>query len=307
MRLDAPAAASPAARLPLIDAARGFAVAAMIVYHFSWDLRYFGFITADVGGRSRLAHLRAAHRRQLHLRLRRQPRPRHAERAASRPLRHAARDPRRCGGSHHARHMVRVPGQLHLLRHPAPHRAGERARPRLHPRSAADRDRRGGPLLRAFPPLLAGPAFDHPALIWLGLGILFPAHQRLRAGVPVVRRRAGRHRGRAACPGDCRPLPACSRNPPRTANGFRGRFSGWAGTALPSISCTSRSSWDSSTLAAQVAPPDLLGFEPSFVESCAASCVESGVGSRTLQADLRMPGRTARKSKASGATSCARR
>lgn len=49
MRLDAPAAQRPA-RLPLIDAARGVAIIAMIVYHFSWDLRLFGFISADVTG-----------------------------------------------------------------------------------------------------------------------------------------------------------------------------------------------------------------------------------------------------------------
>jgi uncharacterized membrane protein len=49
MQLDSAAApASPARRLPLIDAARGIAVIAMVIYHFSWDLRFFGYITADV-------------------------------------------------------------------------------------------------------------------------------------------------------------------------------------------------------------------------------------------------------------------
>jgi uncharacterized membrane protein len=47
MRLDAPPV-QPPARLPLIDAARGVAIAAMVVYHFSWDLRFFGFIGVDV-------------------------------------------------------------------------------------------------------------------------------------------------------------------------------------------------------------------------------------------------------------------
>src|SRR5882724_7861972 len=46
MRLDQPAAA----RLPLLDAARGFAVVAMVIYHFCWDLRYFGYIASDVEG-----------------------------------------------------------------------------------------------------------------------------------------------------------------------------------------------------------------------------------------------------------------
>src|SRR6476660_9285806 len=43
-------AALPHARLPVIDAARGLAVLAMVVFHFSWDLRYFGYIAADVEG-----------------------------------------------------------------------------------------------------------------------------------------------------------------------------------------------------------------------------------------------------------------
>jgi uncharacterized membrane protein len=45
--IDAASAASPR-RLPWIDAARGIAIAAMVVYHFSWDLRHFGFIAVDV-------------------------------------------------------------------------------------------------------------------------------------------------------------------------------------------------------------------------------------------------------------------
>jgi len=48
MRIDAPVAERPA-RLPWIDAARGVAILAMVVYHFSWDLSNFGFIAADVG------------------------------------------------------------------------------------------------------------------------------------------------------------------------------------------------------------------------------------------------------------------
>jgi uncharacterized membrane protein len=50
VRIDPPAAASRAPRLPWLDAARGIALAAMVVYHFSWDLRFFGYISADVAG-----------------------------------------------------------------------------------------------------------------------------------------------------------------------------------------------------------------------------------------------------------------
>ncbi len=31
-------------RLPIVDALRGFAVAQMIVYHFIYDLNYFGWV-----------------------------------------------------------------------------------------------------------------------------------------------------------------------------------------------------------------------------------------------------------------------
>jgi uncharacterized membrane protein len=36
-------------RLPIIDMARGVAILAMAIYHFCWDLWYFGFLDADVG------------------------------------------------------------------------------------------------------------------------------------------------------------------------------------------------------------------------------------------------------------------
>jgi uncharacterized membrane protein len=45
-----PSAAARPARLEAIDALRGVAIAAMVVYHFSWDLRFFGYISADVAG-----------------------------------------------------------------------------------------------------------------------------------------------------------------------------------------------------------------------------------------------------------------
>jgi uncharacterized membrane protein len=48
MRLDAPAAGAPPARLPIIDAARGTALVAMAAYHFAWDLRFYSLIAAEV-------------------------------------------------------------------------------------------------------------------------------------------------------------------------------------------------------------------------------------------------------------------
>jgi uncharacterized membrane protein len=45
--VDAPGAdARP--RLPAVDVARGVALAAMIIYHFSWDLSFLGFVRVDV-------------------------------------------------------------------------------------------------------------------------------------------------------------------------------------------------------------------------------------------------------------------
>ena len=36
-------------RLPVIDIARGVAIVAMVIYHLSWDLSFYGFIPVDVG------------------------------------------------------------------------------------------------------------------------------------------------------------------------------------------------------------------------------------------------------------------
>jgi hypothetical protein len=37
-----------ARRIAAVDALRGVAIAAMVVYHFSWDLSYFGFVSVNV-------------------------------------------------------------------------------------------------------------------------------------------------------------------------------------------------------------------------------------------------------------------
>src|SRR6476661_893854 len=36
-------------RLPIVDAARGVAIAAMFVFHFTWDLGFFNFIDLQAG------------------------------------------------------------------------------------------------------------------------------------------------------------------------------------------------------------------------------------------------------------------
>ncbi len=42
------ATVSPRTRLPGIDVLRGIAVGAMIIFHFAWDLRFFGFIETNI-------------------------------------------------------------------------------------------------------------------------------------------------------------------------------------------------------------------------------------------------------------------
>ena len=39
-----PAAARPPSRIDLVDVLRGVAIAAMVVYHFSWDLSFYRFV-----------------------------------------------------------------------------------------------------------------------------------------------------------------------------------------------------------------------------------------------------------------------
>jgi uncharacterized membrane protein len=50
----------PATRLPLLDAARGIAVLAMVAYHFAWDLSLFGLIALDVAREWRWAAMTIA-------------------------------------------------------------------------------------------------------------------------------------------------------------------------------------------------------------------------------------------------------
>lgn len=50
LRARAPVAAVRPARLDLIDAGRGVALAGMVIYHFSWDLTSFGYADFDLFG-----------------------------------------------------------------------------------------------------------------------------------------------------------------------------------------------------------------------------------------------------------------
>jgi uncharacterized membrane protein len=274
MRIDAPSAASPSARLPLIDAARGVAVAAMIVYHFSWDLRYFGFITADVAdefGWRIFARLIAgsfifiagvslvlATRNGLNLR-------RYLTRLAILVGAAAAITVATWfvfpdnfiffGVLHHIA-LASVLG-LVFIRAPLPLVIAASA------------------LCFVIPALLAGPAFDHPALVWLGLASYFP---RTNDFVPVFPwfgvALAGMATARLApaIPAGAQLVSAIRRYGERTPRKLL-----WAGRHSLAIYLLHQPIlFGLVYLAAEIAPPDLLGFEPAFVESCAASCTESG-------------------------------
>lgn len=45
-----PADATGAKRIALLDALRGLALVAMAVYHFVWDLEFFGYVAAGTAG-----------------------------------------------------------------------------------------------------------------------------------------------------------------------------------------------------------------------------------------------------------------
>jgi uncharacterized membrane protein len=267
MRIDAPAAARPA-RLPRIDALRGVALLAMVVYHFSWDLRYFGFISTDVGGElgwrifarliagtflalvgvSLVLSMRGGFDRRRFLR--RLGVIAAGAAAITVATRLTMPDAYIFFGILHSIAVCSVLG-LPFVRAPA--------------------------WLTAFvailcflaPALLSGPAFDHPALLWLGLSTSYPVSNDF---VPVFPWFGVVLGGIAA-----------ARIAPRLWPGCEAFF---AGPALRPLLFAGRHSLVIYLLhqpllfglvygAATLFPPDMLGFEASFLESCTTSCVES--------------------------------
>jgi uncharacterized membrane protein len=272
VRADAPAAASPAARLPLIDAARGVAIAAMVVYHFSWDLRYFGYIavdvTEDLGWRLFARAIAGSFLFIVGVSLV----------LATRNGVDSARYLRRLGVIAAAAaaitvvtyfvfpdsyvffgilHHIAVASVLGLAFVNAP-----------IPVVAAS-------AVACFlaPPLLSGPAFDSPALFWLGLASYFP---RTNDFVPIFPWFGVVLAGIVAA------RLAWLRWPEGLTRGAllarAPRSLVWAGRhSLVIYLIHQPVLFGLVYLAAQISPPDLLGFEASFVESCSASCVESEV------------------------------
>ncbi len=266
------ASANTGARLHLIDAARGIAIAAMVVYHFSWDLRHFGYIAADVThdpgwrlfarsiagsflfivGVSLVLASRSGFRAGRYLR-------RLALIAASAaaitivtylvfPDSYVF-----FGILHH----IAVASVLGLAFVNAP----------IWLVAAA--------AVASFlaPAYLAGPAFDPPAMVWLGLATyiprsndfvpLFPWFGVVLAGIVAARLARWLPKGLAAVAGLS----------PRIATPLV-----WAGRhSLVIYLLHQPILFGLVFLAAQVAPPDLARLEPSYVEACTSACIRSEV------------------------------
>jgi uncharacterized membrane protein len=277
------AAATSAARLPLIDAARALAVVAMVVYHFSWDLRYFGFIATDVAvdpawrlfaraiagsfifiaGVSLVLATRNG--LNVHRFLKRLGVVVAAAAAITLVTWFVFPDAFIFFGILHHIAVASVIG-LAFVYAPLP----------IVIAAAI--------LCFFIPTLLAGPAFDHPALVWLGLSTYFP---RTNDFVPVFPWLGVTLAGIAAArlslpwltggiPGGGRPAASASGEGDAAARAKAG-FLGLGRHSLAIYLLHQPILFGLVYLAAEVAPPNLLGFEPQFVESCARSCVESEV------------------------------
>jgi uncharacterized membrane protein len=265
--VDAPAAAAPAARVALVDAARGVAIAAMVVYHFSWDLGHFGYITANVsqdfgwrmfaraiagsflfivGVSLVLAQRRGFDRRRF---LRRLLVIAGSAAAITAVTYVVFPDSFIFFG---ILHHIAVASVLGLAFVNAPI---------LLVIVAAI-----GCILA--PPLLAGPAFDSPALIWLGLASYVP---RTNDFVPIFPWFGVVLAGIAAA----RLVMLSSLRPPAASVPWPAL---WAGRHSLGIYLVHQPIlFGLVFLAATLAPPSLLGFEPTYVRSCTSACIESEV------------------------------
>jgi len=265
------AAASPRARLPLLDAARGIAVAAMVVYHFSWDLRYFGYIASEVEdglGWRIFAHAIAgsflfivgvslvlASRRGIDWR-------RYLKRlgvivASALAITIATwftfRETFIFFGILHNIALASVLG-LAFLRAPVAVTIAAAI------------------FCFVAPFFLASPIFDHWALVWIGLSTTLP---RTNDFVPLLPWFGAVLLGIAAA--ELWPRLGLDRR------------MDWSAVQIPApLLFVGRHSlliyllhqpilFGVMDYAAKIFPPDLLGFEPAFVESCEVNCAESEV------------------------------
>jgi uncharacterized membrane protein len=272
MSLDVAAAADRPPRLPTIDALRGIAIAAMVVYHFSWDLRFFGFISADVAGdlgwrlfaRAIAGSFLALVGVSLVLATRNGLKPGRFLRrlavitAAAAAVTIATRiifpESFVFFGILHAIALFSVLG-LAFVRAPVPVVVAAALFCFLAPR------------------LVSGGLFDHPALLFVGLASYAP---RSNDFVPIFPWFGVVLAGILA-----------ARLAPRLRPGRFGADFAAGSTALAPLAWAGRHSlviyllhqpllFGLVYLVAQITPPSLAGFEASYVESCSASCAGSG-------------------------------
>ena len=269
-RIDAPSAASPVARLPLLDAARGLAVVAMVIYHFSWDLRYFGYIASDVEGAPgwrAFAHgiagtflfivgvsLVLSTRNGLNARkfIHRLGVLVAAALAITLVTWLIFPDSYIFFGILHHIALASVLG-LVFLNLPVPIVVVVAI------------------LCFAAPPLFAGPAFDRPWLLWLGFETVFP---RSNDFVPLLPWFGVVLFGLATA----RTYPDLLRGGHRLLRVEPPRQLVWLGRwSLVIYLLHQPVLFGLVYLAAQVYPPGFLGFESTYLQTCAASCAESEV------------------------------
>ncbi len=274
--IEPPGEASRGSRLPLIDAARGIAVIAMAVYHFSWDLRYAGFMAADVESGLWQLFARSIAGTFLFivgvsLVL--------AERNGFKPKRFL----RRLGVLAASAAAITVAtwftfrdtfiffGILHNI-------AVTSVLGLVFVRAPVAVTIVAAIFAFAAPSFLSAPLFNHPALIWIGFSTVLP---RTNDFVPVFPWFGAVLSGVAA-----------ARLWPRLG---LDRAAVWQHVRVPSaLLFVGRHSliiyllhqpvlFGLVDLAAWLHPPDLLSFEPVYLENCAASCAESEVDADICQ------------------------
>ena len=276
MRIDAASAGRPA-RLPLLDAVRGAALLAMVFYHFSWDLRFFGFIATDVAtelgwrifARSIASTFLALVGVGLVLSTRRGF-------DSSRFLRRLGIVTAAAGAITIVTYFAMPDayiffGILHAIAVSSVLALPFVWAPIPLVIAAA--------ILSLFAPaLFSGPIFDAPALLWLGLATYLP---RTNDFVPIfpwlgvvlagiVAARLG-PRLWARMPPLKFGVPA-----PRLLV-VAGRYS--LAVYLLHQPILLSLVW----VATQITPPSLLAFEPAFVEGCTAFCVEGGTAAEVCR------------------------
>jgi uncharacterized membrane protein len=265
--VDAPAAAGPAARVALVDAARGVAIAAMVVYHFSWDLGYFGYITAnvtdDLGWRIFARAIAASFLLIVGVSLVLASRRGFDRKRFLRRLLVIAGS---AAGITAVTYVLFPDGFIFfgILHHIAVASVLGLAfvnAPIFVVVAAAI-----GCFLA--PIYISAPVFDSPALIWLGLGTYFPRTNDfvpifpwfgvVLAGIATERLAAARS---LRLPDMRVPWPVL-----------------WAGRHSLGIYLAHQPIlFGLVFLVATLAPPDLLSFEPAYLRSCTSACIESDV------------------------------